>query len=207
MMVSVAGGTAVDVERVRQMLDLDRRLREIPSSAKVRGFIFQMTGDEVSTHGPAAVATYRRLSPVKATWFFRMYSVRDYLEDVAAGAAAIDPANPKEAVRKIWRNMPRYAPLFNAERFLSLLKASPLDAVKWVEAHRDWFYQYGRWHLEQRDEHFFTMHYFDEYLWLDACHRGGVEGLLDACRSTGTVDVDQYSPFDGRINVRWRPLQ
>jgi uncharacterized protein (TIGR02265 family) len=203
----LASRTAVDVDRVRQVLDLDRRLREIPSAAKIRGFIFQMTGDEVATHGPAALATYRRLSPIKAAWFFRTYSVRDYLEDVAAGAAAIDPADPKGAVRRIWRNMPRYAPLFDAGTFLSLVKASPLNAVRWVESHRDWFYQYGRWRLEERGERFFTMHYFDEYLWLDACHRGGVEGLLDACRARGTVDVDLYSPFDGRIDVHWTPMQ
>jgi hypothetical protein len=195
----------VDVGRVRELLDLDRRLAQIPSSAQIRGFIFKMTADEVARHGPAAVATYRRLTPIRSTWFFRMYSVRDYLEDAAAGAAAINPVDPKSVVRRIWRTMPNYAPMFNAQRFLTLLSASPRDVYRWIEGQRDIFYGYGGWRMERRDEHYVVMHYFDEYVWIEAAHRGGAEGVLDACSVTGSVEVDIDSPFNGRCHVRWQP--
>jgi uncharacterized protein (TIGR02265 family) len=196
----------VDLARVRGLLDLDRRLEQIPPSGTVRGFIFKMTADEVARHGRAAVALYRRLSPVKSTWFFRMYPLRDFLEDAAAGAAAIDPADPKEALRRIWRNATHYAPMFNAQRFLSLLSASPFDAMRWLEMQRDMFLGYGGWRVERRDEHYFVVHYFDEYIWIDSAHKGGVEGLLEACNATGALEVDLDTPFNGRIHVRWRPI-
>jgi hypothetical protein len=194
----------VDVRRVRDALDLDRRLASTPAAAQIRGFIFKMTADEVARHGSAAVAAYRRLSPGRSRWFFRMYSLRDYLEDAGAAAAAINPIDPLSVVRRIWATMPNYAPLFNARRFLALLSASPLEVMRWVEGQRDMFYGYGGWRLERRDERYFVMHYFDEYVWLDAAHRGGLEGVLYACNVTGTVDPDLDSPFNGRIHVRWQ---
>jgi hypothetical protein len=195
----------IDVDHVRRALDLDRRLALVPARAQVRGWFFRQTADAVARRGGSAVAIYRRLSPVKSTWFFRMYSVRDYLEDATAGAAAIDPVDPGSAIRSIWRNGPRYAPLFNAQRFLSLLKTSPLDAMRWLEGQRDMFLNYGAWRVERLDENSFLVHYFDEYIWIDSAHRGGVEGVLEACNANGTVEATLDAPFDGRICVRWQP--
>jgi hypothetical protein len=195
----------VNVALVRRTLDLDRRLAQIPARARVRGWYFRQTADAVARHGRSAMAVYRRLSPVKSAWFFRMYSCRDYLEDVAAGAAAINASNPQAAIRAIWRNAPRYASLFNAQRFMSLLRVSPLEAARWLEAHRDMFMDYGRMRLERREENYFVAHYFDEYIWLESAHAGGLEGLLDACNAAGSVRVDLDTPFNGRIHVRWLP--
>jgi hypothetical protein len=186
-------------------LDLDRRLAAIPQRAQVRGWYFKQTADAVARHGRSAVAVHRSLSPVKSTWFFRMYSLREYLEDAAAGAAAIDPSDPHGALRSIWRDAPRYAGLFNAQRFLSLLNASPLDAVRWLEGQRDLFFDYGRTRVERRDDRYFIVHYFEEYIWIDSAHRGGLEGLLEACNTNATTEVDLDAPFSGRIHVRWQP--
>jgi hypothetical protein len=190
---------------VHQALDLENRLAQIPASAQLRGWMFKMTADEVARHGPAAVATHRRLSPVKSTWFFRMYSVRDFVQDAAAAAAAINPRDPHAAIRATWKNGPRYAPLFNAQRFVALLRATPLDAIRWLESQRDMFFSYGGWRVEPRDDHYFVIHYFDEYIWIPSAHVGGTEGVLDACRVTGTAEPDIDGPFNGRIHVRWQP--
>jgi hypothetical protein len=196
---------AVDVEGVRRALDLDRRLALIPPRAHVRGWYFKQTADAVARHGRSAAAVYRSLSRVKSAWFFRMYSLRDYLEDLAAGAAAIDPNDPHAALRTIWRGAPQYADLFNAQRFLSLLDASPLDAMKWLEGQRDLFFDYGHVRVERRSDRHFIVHYFDEYIWIESAHRGGIEGLLEACRTTGTTEIELDAPFSGRIHVRWQP--
>ncbi len=198
-----ADDSIIDLQSSRTLLDLDRRLALLPAQAQVRGFLFRMTGDEVARHGAAAVAAYRRLSPVRSTWFFRMYSVRDYLEDVAAAATVLAPREPAAAVRAIWRNAPRYAQLFDARRFLSLLGVSVVDVMGWLEAQRDMFADYGSWRLERREERYFVMHYFDEYIWIESAHRGGLEGVLRACGLDGTVEVDLESPLDGRLHVRW----
>jgi hypothetical protein len=196
--------SAVDVEGVRRTLDLDRRLAQIPRRAQVRGWYFKQTADAVARCGRSAFAVYQSLTTVRSTWFFRMYSLRDYLEDAAAGAAAIDASDPHSALRSIWRNAPRYAGLFNAQRFLSLLQASPLDALGWLLDQRDLFFNYGGARVERRDDRYFVVHYFDEYIWIESAHRGGVEGLLTACNATGSADVDLDGPFDGRIHVRWQ---
>lgn len=203
-MFGSADETLVDLQSARALLDLDRRLGLLTEPAQIRGFLFRMTSDEVARHGAACVAAYRRLSPVKPPWFFRMQSVRDYLEDTAAAAAVLSPREPASAVRAIWRNAPRYAELFNARRFLSLLGASVFDVMRWLEGQRDIFANYGSWRLERRDQHYFVMHYFDECIWIDSAHRGGIEGILRACGLEGTVDVDLDSPLNGRLHVRWQ---
>jgi uncharacterized protein (TIGR02265 family) len=202
---SAAIERTVDLDYVRHALDLDRRLAEVPAQAQVRGWCFKQTADAVARHGRAAVAVYRRLTPVKSTWFFLMYSVRDYLEDAAAGAAAINPADPHQAVREMWRGAPRYAPLFNHQRFLALLKATPPDVIRHLEGQRDMFFNYGAWRLERLEERHFVMHYFDEYIWIESAHRGGIEGILQACSASGTTEPHLDSPFNGRIHVRWQP--
>jgi uncharacterized protein (TIGR02265 family) len=194
----------VDLRQVRATLDLDRRLGLVPASAHVRGFFFKQTADEVARHGPGAVVAHRRLSPVKSTWFFRMYPVGAYLEDVAAAAAVLSPHDPPAAVRAIWSNGPRYAPLFNASRFLGLLGGDVASAAHWLETHRSYFADYGRWRMERLEDRYFIMHYFNEWIWVESAHRGGMEGLLQACGLRGTVEVDLDSPFDGRLHVRWR---
>jgi hypothetical protein len=194
----------IDLQRVRSELDLGHRLSSVPLHAHVRGFLFKQTADAVARRRAGAVVAHRRLSPVRATWFFRMYSVREYLEDLAAAAAVLEPTDPAAAVRAVWRNAHRYAPLFNAGRFLGLLRSDVVGAVRWLENHRGFFADYGRWRLEPRSDGYFIMHYFDECIWIDSAHRGGMEGLLEACGVTGTVTVDLDTPFDGRLHVRWR---
>ncbi len=194
----------VDLGKARATLDLDSRLRLLPAHASVRGFYFKQTADELARRGPATVAAHRRLSPVKSTWFFRMYAIRDYLEDLASAAAVLAPDDPPSAIRAIWANGPRYAPLFNASRFLGLLGTDVTAVAAWLETHRHFFANYGRWRLERREPGYFIMHYFDECIWIDSAHRGGMEGLLEACRVTGTVDVDLDTPLSGRLHVRWQ---
>jgi hypothetical protein len=134
-----------------------------------------------------------------------MYPVRDYLEDAAAAAAAIAPEDPTSALRAFFCNGPRYAHLLNAQRFLALLGATPLDVMRWLEAQRDMFANYGRWRVESRDDFYLIMHYFDEYIWIDSAHLGGAEGVLRGCGVGGSVQVDIDSPFNGRLHVRWHP--
>jgi uncharacterized protein (TIGR02265 family) len=195
----------VDLAQGRKLLGLDERLKAIPSWAQVRGFLFKMTSDAVAAHGAAAVAAHRQLSPARASrWFFRMYPVGDYLEDVAAAAMVISPEDPALALPAIWAPTTGYAPLFNARFFLELLGKDVFAVARWLEGHRHFFANYGRWRMEVRDDRYFIMHYFDECIWIDSAHRGGMQGLVDACGVKGTVDVDLDDPFNGRLHVRWQ---
>jgi uncharacterized protein (TIGR02265 family) len=193
----------VDLARVRSTLGLGDRLSATPPWALVRGFLFKMTADAVERHGRAAVALHRSLSPVASRWFFRMYSLRGYLEDLAAAAAVISPHDPLAGMRTIWGTIPGYASLFDARRFLALLGKDVTAVAGWLENHRSFFANYGRWRLERRAPGYFVMHYFDEWIWIDGGHRGGMQGLLRACGVDGTVEADLDSPVSGRLHVRW----
>jgi uncharacterized protein (TIGR02265 family) len=198
-------GRIIDIDAVRAALGLDERIQATPRWAEVRGLMFKVTADAVVNRGRDAVALHRRLVPAASSrWFFRMYSATDYLEDVAAAAAVLSPADPAEALRSIWAPTTSYAPMFNASRFLSLLGTDVMDVVRWLEGHRSFFANYGRWRMERREERYFVMHYFDEVIWIDHAHRGGMEGLLQACGVSGTVEVDLDSPVNGRLHVRWQ---
>jgi uncharacterized protein (TIGR02265 family) len=194
----------VDLDRVRAALALDERLQATPSWAQVRGFVFKMTSDAVERRGAAAVALHRRLSPARSRWFFLMYSAREYLEDLAAAAAVLSPGDPQAALRQIWGPATGYAPMFDASKFLVLLGTDVVGVVRWLEGHRHFFANYGRWRIEVLGERYFVMHYFDEYIWIDSAHRGGMEGLLEACGLRADIEADLDTPLSGRLHVRWR---
>jgi uncharacterized protein (TIGR02265 family) len=197
--------STIDLTRVRATLALSERLSATPPWAQVRGFLFKMTADGVDRHGRAAAAMHRRVSPTPSRWFFRMYSAREYLADLAAAAAVIAPADPISALRGLWGTIPGYARLFNASRFMGLLGADVMGVVRWLEPHRHFFANYGRWRMEPMGERYFVMHYFDECIWIEGAHRGGMEGLLAACGVQGTVEPDLDTPLSGRLHVRWHP--
>jgi uncharacterized protein (TIGR02265 family) len=195
----------VDVPHATALLDLDRRLRETPEHAQVRGIWFGMTADYMCRQGSAVDAAWRALVNVPSRTIFRNYSVREYLQELAMAAAVLDPSNPYDAMRMIWRNTPRYwTSSIIGRSLVRLLHPDPLSAWRWCERHREHFCNYGSWRLEVRSADYAIMHYFDEYIWIDGAHRGGAESLLDACGVEGTVEPEVISPYSGRMHVRWK---
>lgn len=195
----------VDLPQATALLDLDRRLRETPEQAKVRGIWFAMTADYMGRQGPAVDAAWRAAVTVPSRTIFRMYSLREYMQEVAMAAAVLDASDPLEALRIIWRNTPRYYTSSVIGRScLRLLRPEPLAAWRWCERHRDHFCDYGSWRLEVRSADYVIMHYFDEYLWIDGAHRGGAESLLEACGVEGNAEPEVISPYSGRMHVRWK---
>lgn len=186
------------------MLGVDERMRVIPSNDVVRGFLFKMTEDALARAGRGAVEAFRREIKPRSRWAFRPYPVREYIEEAAVAAAILSPDDPVDALRTVWRETHRYAPLFNAERFIALLGVDVLAAVRWLEQQRKTFASFGTWRLEERGPGYVVMHYFGEWVWIESAHRGGMEGVLQACGRQGTVDVVLDTPFDGHLHVRWR---
>jgi uncharacterized protein (TIGR02265 family) len=195
----------VDLPQAVAQLDLDRRLRETPPNAQTRGVWFAMTADYMRRQGPAVDAAWRAAVKVPSRTIFRMYSLREYMQEVAMAAAVLDPSDPLGAMRVIWRNTPRYYTSSVIGRScLRLLRPEPLAAWRWCERHREHFCNYGSWRLEVRGSDHVIMHYFDEYLWIDGAHHGGAESLLEACGVEGNAEPEVISPYSGRMHVRWK---
>lgn len=202
-MATLGPSLTLDLQAARRALELEGRLRSVPASAEVRGVWFRMHADAVARLGAPALATWRNAARPRSRWFFRMYSVREYLEELAVTAAIVDPSDPREGVRAIWRGATSQAPLFHVTSYREMLRPDPVAALRWLERHRDIFCSYGRWHLEERSRGYVVMHFFDEYIWIDTAHRGGMEGFLEACGVDGRVEPDLDSAFSGRLHVTW----
>lgn len=194
---------AVDLKAAFEVMGIDERRAKIPDTDHVRGVLFKMTEDAIARAGPSAVTAFRHLAAPKKRWPFRMYPVLDYIEETAVAAAVLRPEDPLGAIREIWRETAKYAPVFNAERFLAMLRIDALGALRWLEQQRAMFCNYGSWRLEEIGPESVVMHYFDEWIWVDAAHRGGLEGVLRACHAVGSVDVVLESSFQGHARVRW----
>ena len=197
--------TTVDLSPAIAALDLERRLRETPAAAGMRGIWFTMTADYMRRLGPAVDLAWRAAVRVPSRTIFRMYSLREYLNEVAFAAAILEPFNPVEGLRAIWRNTPRhYTSSAIGRSCLRFLRPEPLPAWRWCERHREHFCNYGAWRLEVRSDDYVIMHYFDEYTWIEGAHRGGAEALLEACGVEGSAEPELTSRYAGRMHVRWK---
>ena len=195
---------AIGLERAYAALELDIRLRELPLGARVRGVWFHMNGDEISRHGRDVQAAFHAATGGRSRWAFLLYDLRDYLVETAAAAALINPDDPREGVRTIWRNAVRYSKFMHPGTFLRLLRPDPKEALAWLVRNRDHFASFGAWRLEERAVDYAVVHMIDELVWIAWAQRGGAEGFLDACGADGSVEVETIDRYRGRLHLRWK---
>jgi uncharacterized protein (TIGR02265 family) len=198
-MASVSSAaSSVDEFRV----ELDARLRAVPSTALVRGLFFNMIGDHLKRCGKASAARtivgpHRRI--------YALYPVSELLVAFAEAAPLVDARDPRAAIAQIWAGGSRYfAGTWLGKAFQRFIRPDPLSALEWLEGAREHFCNYGQWRLELVQPGHAVLHMFDEYIWIETAHRGGCEGLLAACGVTGSVEPTLDSMFSGRLDVRWQ---
>ena len=193
----------LDLQQASAALDLNERLRAAPRSARIRGIWFKMTTDALRRRGPAVAVPFQNAGGGASRWAFLLYDAREYLAEAALAAALLDPTDPREGLRAIWRNAAGYSSVLHPGSFLHLLKPDPMVALRWLVRHRDHFATYGAWRLEERSPEHAVMHIEDELIWIDSAHRGGAEGLLKASGVHGTVQVELRDRYSGRLHLRW----
>jgi len=183
-------------------LDLDKRLRAVPSNARVRGLFFNMLADHLKRHGQEAAAR-KILGPKRRLHL--LYPVADFLV-VSALAAPLVHEDAREATRQIWGGGAKYfAATWFGRAFRRFIRPDPASALEWLENAREHFCNYGRWRCESVSAGHLILHMFDEYIWIDCAHRGGCEGLLVACGVEGEVHATTDGLFAGRLDIRWAP--
>lgn len=194
---------AVDLARAAADLDLERRLRMVPESACSRGVFFNMVRDELQRRKLLGLPEVQRLLGQSRT-SFRLYRTRELLEVFALGGAIVDP-DPREGMRTLFSGGARYfASSWFGHAMARVLRPDPAAALSWIERSHEYFANYGRWRVERRGSEHAILHMFDEYLWLEAAHRGGCEGLLVACGVEGEVRAELDDEFHGRLDIRWQ---
>ncbi len=194
----------VDLESAMAILGLEQRLRDTPRDATVRGLFFGMVEGAVRKAGVGTDAAWRRLVHPRFRWPFSSYPLRDHLRELAYASALLDPAAPLDAMRRIWSNAPTHAPRIHAAKFVAmLLGGDPMTAFRWLGHNRRLFCNYGEWRVEQVARRRAIFHFWDEYLWIDAAHRGGAEGSLRVFGAAGEVHAELVTPYEGRLHIQW----
>src|SRR5215510_1397008 len=98
----------------------------VPQSARIRGIWFKMTADALRRRGPAMVVPFQNAGGGAARWAFLLYDAREYLVEAALAATLLNPADPREGLRAIWRNATNYSNVLHPGSFIHLLKPDPM---------------------------------------------------------------------------------
>jgi uncharacterized protein (TIGR02265 family) len=194
---------SVDLARAATALDLEERLRQVPSSACSRGIFFNLLRDDLNRRHLLGLSEVQRIlkEPRKS---YRFYPTRDLVEVYALGGALVN-ADPREGIRQLFMGTASYfSSTWYGAAFARFLKPDPFAALSYIERSREHVANYGRWRLERRGPGHAILHMFDEYFWIEAAQRGGCEGMLLACGVSGEVRAELDSMFDGRLDIRWQ---
>ena len=191
-----------DLGEAKRLLELDERLRLVPTSAASRGVFFNLARSALVEDGLGRVLDTQQeiFEPRKS---FSLHPVRELLT-VYATAGALLRADPLEGVARIARGGSSfYAGSWLGNRFRKLIMPDPYVALSWIERSRDHLCNYGFWRLERRGPRHLVLHMFTEYVWINPWQRGGCEGLLKRCGVDGAVDVELDNRFNGLLDIRW----
>lgn len=194
----------MDLGACFERLELERRLRETPSDAQIRGWFFRLAEQAVAQHGRDLRGVWRAATGARSRWPFRLYSAREFMREQATAAALIDPTNPGTALRHMWQETPRLSSIVSGNGFIRYLTAGdPMRALTWLESNRSMMCNYGDWWVVPTGLHSAVFHYRDEYTWIEHCHVGGVEGTLQRCGVSPVISVELDSAYSGRLRIQW----
>jgi uncharacterized protein (TIGR02265 family) len=194
----------VDLARAATQRDLEQRLRDLPSSAMVRGIFFRLLKDDAAKRGISAAKELESLLSRKDVW--RLYPARELMIAYATAASMID-TDPNEGLRALFHGMaPSYSRTWFGQLFRKFLGISdPARAISYIERAKERVSNYSTWRLEIVEARHLVLHMFDEYFWIESAQRGGCEGLLESCGVKGQVTVELDSPYRGALDIQWKP--
>jgi uncharacterized protein (TIGR02265 family) len=196
----------IDLAASMSKLGLEQRLRDLPSTAMVRGIFFRLLKDEVDKRGIGTFDELPRLLRGKDVW--RLYPARELMIAYATTAPLIH-SDPEEGLRALFRaQASSYAQTWYGRLFRKFLgNPDPERAIRYVERANERISNYSRWRLETIEPRHVVLHMFDEYFWIGSAQRGGSEGVLDACDVEGEVKVELDDPYNGALDIQWKPRE
>jgi uncharacterized protein (TIGR02265 family) len=192
----------VNLAEATSQLDLEQRLRDLPSTAMVRGIFFRLLKDEMDRRGISAVSELRTLLGGKDVW--RYYPARELMIGYATAASLIH-TDANQGLRELFHGMaPSYARTWYGQLFRKFLgSVDPARALRYIERAKERVSNYSTWRVETIGPRRVVLHMFDEYFWIESAQRGGCEGLLDSCDVTGEVRVELDGPYSGALDIEW----
>jgi uncharacterized protein (TIGR02265 family) len=196
----------VDLERTARLLDLDWRLKNVPSTAMVRGVFFNLIEDALRRRGLVAHPSWRSTGTTEQRTSYGLYPARDLIV-LSTTAGSLVKNDPVQGMREIHASTATYyASTWYGRAFRRLLRPDPSATLSYIDRSRSLIANYGLWRWEPRGFNRGILHMFEEYCFIESIQRGGLEGMLTACGVRGEVRVELDSPFNGRLIAEWEPV-
>lgn len=210
-MTFASGLDAHVAERVQETLewvaphcDLERRLPQIPPSAKVRGIWSKILDKQLQERG--LHNEYRRLLPLPAPSALRFHPVSDLcVQTAVAGALIAGPENLHTGMYEITRdNASRFAASLLGRTLIRLLAHDPKRLAQQAIASRRQTCNYGSWELRSASDHDVRFYMREEYIWIDSYLAGSAVGTYEVIGSDVEAEVDLEDMFHGTMTIRWK---
>ncbi len=192
----------VDLARVSEALGLERRIRDVPDGACVRGVFVRLLEDSLARRGLSGAINLGRIVGERPK-SYRLYPARELLVAYATAAALVDP-DPRQGLRIIFSEIADpFSRSWYGKTFMKMLRVDPLSGLRWLERSHDHLVNYGHYRVQDAGPGHAIFHMTEEYFWIESAQRGGCEGMLRACGVDGEVRVELDSSYRGRLDVRW----
>lgn len=182
--------------------DLEKRLRDIPPAARVRGIWIRNLEQVLAKRGllrPYLAVCER---PVSA---LHWYPLADGVTRVAvAGAALASPREVHAGMRTLGRvQATMFAESLLGRALLRLLSSDPVRVLQQGAAARRQTCDYGRWEHDFSQPRRAIVHHHEEYGWLDSQVLGSAEGTFEAIRVRARFELRLSDAYNGVLDIQW----
>ena len=182
--------------------DIEKRLRDIPASARVRGIWVHNIERELTRLGlKEKYLGYVGSSPSALAWYPLDGAV---VRLAVAGALAASPRELSAGLRQLARAQAvHFADSLLGRTMLRLLSTDPVRVLQQGAAARRQTCSYGRWDYDFGTPRKCVVTHVDEYAWLDSQVIGSAEGTMEAIGVPATFDLVLSDPYNGVLTITW----
>jgi uncharacterized protein (TIGR02265 family) len=188
---------------VKDYCDIERRLRAVPPSARVRGMGFGVFREAARRADQESL--YDELTRGARFKALHAYPLGEYLVLLAlAGALVAGREQVLQGIFEVSRHNARaYADSLLGRTLIRLLAHDPVRLSEQGLAMRRHVSLYGHWELLRRGPRELEMCYRDEYIWIEHALAGAAQGTFEACGLHPQIETRLDEAYNGATIIRW----
>lgn len=182
--------------------DLEQRLRDIPPSARARGFWVRPFEGELGRRG--LMERYLAIFGAAASPLAWHPAGEVAARFAVAGALCKSPAELHAGMRELGRDQAvAFAESLLGRTLLRLLSPDPVRVLQQGAAARRQGCNYGSWEHDFSTPGKAIVKHRDEYLWLDSQVLGSAEGTFEAIHVSATFSQRLEDTYNGVTEITW----
>jgi len=182
--------------------DLEKRLADIPPSARIRGIWVRTFESEVEKAG--TLDRYLAIFGDRASALGWLPCSEAVARTAVCGALYASPREVHLGMRRMARAQAmRFSESLLGRSLIRLLSPDPVRVLQQGAAARRQTCNYGQWDYDFSQPRRAIVHHKDEYGWLESQVLGSAEGTLEAIRVRASVELTLTDPYNGVVDIRW----